>query len=62
MHCSYQKKKRKIGLNAKSQIMRAGLFEEKEIWFIIHQMKRRTLRVNFAKHCWPLSERKCLLF
>jgi hypothetical protein len=33
-------------------------FEKKEIKFIIHQMKRRTGRVNLSKHCWT-SERKC---
>jgi hypothetical protein len=40
---------------------REQAFEEKEIRFIVCQMKKRTGRVNLSKLCHPTSERKCLL-
>jgi hypothetical protein len=38
------------------------VFEEEEIRFIIHQMMRRTVRVNLSKLCHPTFGGKCLLF
>jgi hypothetical protein len=42
--------------NASSQITRAGFFG-KDIWFIIHPIKR-TGRINLSKLCCPTSGRK----
>jgi hypothetical protein len=36
--------------------------EEKEMRFIIHQMRKTTWRVNLSKHSHPTFERKCQPF
>jgi hypothetical protein len=37
---------------------KSKVFEEKEIRFIIYQMKRRMGKINLGKFCLPTSKRK----